>query len=204
MSDGQETTNSQEPEAPPSLITESTPPPSGIETPPTEKAAEEAPPPVLEDTPLSATDITIPEDLVIDETLRDEFIGLLNDKEKSPAERAQALVDLQVKAATAASEASSKAWTDMQTEWRDAVKADSDVGGDKLEPALGRVGKLISEYGSEELSSVLDLTGAGNNVHVIKFLDKMAQRLTEGGAFPGLPGGQQATAASRLFPSMKG
>jgi hypothetical protein len=128
----------------------------------------------------------------------------MNDKEMSPKDRANALVALQVKAAQAASEASSQAWSEMQTKWRDEVKADPEIGGEKLQPALGRVGKLLNEFGSEELSSVLDLTGAGNNIHVVKFLDKVAQKLTEGGAVPGLPSGQTTTAAQRLFPSMKG
>jgi hypothetical protein len=142
--------------------------------------------------------------VTLDEPTRDEFLAIMNDAEKSPTERVQALVDLHMKAAQAASEASSKAWDDMQTSWRDEVKADKDIGGDKLQPALARIGRLVSEYGTPELNSVFDLTGVGNNIHLIKFLDKIGSKLVEGDAVTGQPTAPKADAASRLYPSMKG
>lgn len=161
--------------------------------------------PIVEPPPVSADDITFPEEVVVSDELRDEFLGLLNDKEKSPKERAQALIDLQVKAAQAASEASSQAWADMQTEWQNAVKADPEIGGEKLQPTLGRIRTLLNEYGSPELDGVFNTTGAGNNIEVIRFLDRVAKKLTEGGpALAAAPTNAQPTAAQRLFPSMKG
>lgn len=151
---------------------------------------------------LVAADITFPEGVTVDEASRDEFLGILNNRELSPKEQAQALINLQMRTAQAASEASSNAWSEMQTQWREEVKADADVGGDKLQPALGRIGRLIDEYGSPEVSKIFDLTGAGNSVHVIKMLDKMAQKLTEGGHVSGSPTNQDQSAASRMYPSM--
>jgi hypothetical protein len=135
--------------------------------------------------PLTADDITFPDDVQVNEELRDEFLSI-------------------VKAAQAASEASSNAWTEMQNQWREEVKADPEIGGDKLQPALGRIGRLITEYGSDKLPAVFDLTGAGNNPEVIKFLDKIAAKLVEGGPVSGQPTSTKTDAASRLFPSMKG
>jgi hypothetical protein len=153
---------------------------------------------------LTVEDITFPDGVEVDETLRDEFLAVLNDRDKPVKEQAQALIDLQVKAAQAASEASSKQWGEMQTQWKDEVKADPDIGGEKLQPAIANIGKLIEQYGSTDLVKVLDFTGAGNNVHMIKFLAGMAEKLTEGTPTTGTPTNQQTDAAARMFPSMKG
>ena len=200
--------NSEPPSAdPPSLITSATPNQEGTPEQPIlpnePKQPEQAPDdsPIQEPQPLQPTDLTFPEGVEVDETLRDNFLSIVNDTELSPKDRAQALVDLQVKAAQAASEASSKAWEEMQTKWQDEVRADF---GDNLQPALGRIGRLIQEYGSDELNGVFGMTGAGNNIHMIKFLDNIASKLTEGGPVTGSPTNQEQSAASRLFPSMKG
>lgn len=215
MNEPNGTNNSEPPNDPPSLVTTPTPsptpdpntdpanPPEGDPQP---KEPEQKPDdsPIVEPPPVSADDLKFPEDVEVSDELRDEFLGLFNDKEKSPSERAQALVDLQIKAAREASEKASEAWSAMQTQWRDEVKADPEVGGDKLQPALGRINRLLTEYGTEELNGVMDLTGAGNNLHVVKFLDKVAKALTEGGPATGQPAQTAPSAASKMFPSMKG
>lgn len=193
--------NSPPPETPPA-----TPP---VETPPTEEPKslieppkDEAPPPA-EFVPLTAEDITFPDDFTVDETYRDEFLAAINNQELSAKERSQALTDLYVKAATAASEASSKAFADTQTAWQNEVKADPTVGGDKLTPTLSAISKLTTEYGSPELLEVFAATGAGNSLHVIKFLNNIANVLNEGKVVQGQPSSVETSAAERLFPSMK-
>lgn len=154
--------------------------------------------------PLTAENLTFGEGVEVDENLRDEFLGLLNDPESSPADRAQALLDLHMKTLQAASEASSQAWIDAQTAWQNEVRSADDIGGANLQATLGRVNRLVSEYGSPELLQVFDMTGAGNNVHVIRFLNNLAGQMTEGSPVSGTPAVQQPTAAQKMFPSMKG
>jgi len=154
--------------------------------------------------PLASTDLSFPEDVEVNSALVDEFLGVVNNPELDAKGRAQALIDLQVKAMREASEAGSQAFADMQKTWQDEVKADPAFTGEKLQPALGRIGRLLTEYGSEELNGVLDMTGAGNNLHVVRFLDNIAGKLVEGGPAFGAPRAQEASAAQRLFPSMKG
>lgn len=137
--------------------------------------------------PIAADALTIPDGMQVDDALRDEFLGLLNNREMTPVEQANALLALQGKALGLASEANSTAWSDMNTTWQTEVRNDPDIGGAKLEPALGRIAQLTKEFGSEELNAVFDLTGAGNNIHVIKFLDKIASAMTEGGHVLGNP-----------------
>lgn len=140
----------------------------------------------------------------VNETLRDEALSLFNNRELSPKEQLQGLIDLQAKVAKEASEAISETWTNTQKEWQDAVKADTEIGGDKLPTTLAAVNKLVTEYGNDELVEAFAVTGAGNNVHVIKFLNNVASKLLEGRPVSAAsPSSQGEDAASRLFPSMK-
>ena len=155
--------------------------------------------------PLTAEDITIPEGLEINEAIRDEALSIINNLELSPKEQLQSLIDLQGKLAKETSEAISETWATTQKAWQDEVKADTEIGGDKLPATLAAVNKLVTEYGSDKLVEAFALTGAGNNVHVIRFLNSIADKLLEGGAIPATaPTNQGGDAASRMFPSMKG
>lgn len=182
------------------------PTPNPNPTPPTDPAPADPAPSVTPEAPvaLSADDITLPEGFTLDEPLRDEFLGIMNNGELDAKGRSDALVGLYSKALTAASEANSNAWAETQTQWQEEVKADPTIGGAKLDATLTKVGKLVEEFGSDELRSAFDLTGAGNNVHVVKFLATLADKLTEGGFTGGNPTNVEPNAASKLFPSMKG
>lgn len=170
-----------------------------------EMKPEEKPEPVVVE-PVTADALKIPEGLTIPDENKTEFLEILNG-DLSPSDRANALIALQAKVMEKAQETDSTAWTKMQEDWQGEVKSDPDVGGAKLQPTLTNIGKLIDEYGSSELRDVFDLTGAGNNVHVIKFLNKIAGKLTEGGHEVGKPVqavDTEAAKAARMFPSMKG
>lgn len=154
--------------------------------------------------PLSAEDLSFGEDIEVDEELRGELLEVFNNPELDAKGRAQALVDLHVKAMQAAGEASAKQWSDTQEQWRNEVSADPEIGGEKLQPALDKIGRLVDEHGSQEFLNVMALTGAGNNVHVVKFLSKVAERLVEAGPVSGAPSTTEKSAAAKLFPSMEG
>lgn len=80
-----------------------------------------------------------------------------------------------------ASDAGSQAWNDMQTTWQNEART---TLGDAFEASMTDIGGLVQEFGSDELRQVMDLTGAGNNVHVIQFLAKVAGVLKEGRPTP--------------------
>ncbi len=193
------------------------PDPSLVNEPPKEEPPKEEPPkeepPKKEDEPPAAAEpltlenLTIPEGFEVQPELSTKFLEILNDGKMSLQDRANALLALHGETLNAASEAGSKAWEDMQTEWKDEAKADTEIGGAKLQPTIDNIGKLINEFGNDDLRNVFNLTGAGNNVHMIKFLNKIADVLTEGKFFKaGSPaGGDDPDAgAKRMFPSMKG
>jgi len=187
----------------PSLVNE----PPKDEPPKDEPPKDEPPkdePPVVE--PLKIEDFKAPEGFEIQPEMATEFLEILNGQ-MEPKDRAQALLDLHAKTISAALEKDSEAWDTLQTQWRDEAKNDPEIGGNKLQPTLTSIGKLLDEFGTKEVRTAFDMTGAGNNVHVIKFLNNIAAKLTEGGFTPGTgPRGDltEEEKAQRLFPSMKG
>lgn len=179
--------------------------PSSPQTPAApEQTQQQQTPAAPEFVPLAATDIKFPEGMTVADADRDSFLGILNNQEMTPSQKAQALVDLQAQVTQQASEAGSQAWADMQDQWVNEVRNDPDVGGQRFESSLTNIGKLIDEFGSDDLRAVMDITGAGNNVHVIKFLANVASRLTEGTQVSnGSPVKTEASIAETLYPSMK-
>ena len=172
-----------------------------IETPPAETETETETPATSE--PLTFDQITLPEGVEIDNDLATRFIDILNN-EATPQERAQALVDLQLETLRNASEANSQQWVATQEQWQNEVRTDPTIGGANLQPTLDRVNSLVTEYGTPALAEVFALTGAGNHVEVIKFLNNLATQLTEGEPVKGVPANIAESAAQKLFPSMKG
>jgi hypothetical protein len=153
---------------------------------------------------LTAEDLTFAPETSIDAGLRDEFLAVVNDRKLAPKELANKLVDLQAKAAQLQQAKSVEVYEQLQTEWQNEVRADKDVGGDKLEGVLGGISKVVDKYGSAELRQMMDLTGVGNNLHMVRFLNKVSAVLNEPGFVPGSPaGGVQKSAAELIYDKTK-
>lgn len=153
--------------------------------------------------PLATTDIKLPEGFEAAPEVQAKFVEILNDTKMTPAERANALVNLQAEATKTASERASQLWTDFNTAQQEETKADPVYGGPNLEGNLAKISTLINTHGTPELRQVMDDSGAGNSKHVVAFLTKIADLLGEGKPTPGLPAGGELTQAQRMYPSMK-
>lgn len=150
--------------------------------------------------------LTLPEGFELPEELGGEFTKLVNG-EMSPQERGQALLDLYVKQvedqAKAGAEAGAKAWADLNAQWRDEIKALPEFAG-KVDEELGATKQaLLAAGATPEFFKALDLTGAGNNSHIVQMFHKLTQHLREG---KGVSGGAKPmsarSAASIMYPSM--
>lgn len=179
----------------------------------TAKAAHEAAAPAkASDTPaapfvpLTVADFKLPDGLVADTPLQTEFLDILNDRTLAPKDLAQKLIDLQAKGLAQASEKNSSAWNDLQTNWKNEVNTDKDIGGDKLPAVLTRIDLGLKKFGSDETRKAFDMTGAGNNPAIIKFVNNILSALGEGtlvpGAKPGGIGTTEAQMAAKLYPTM--
>lgn len=167
--------------------------------------------------PLTLETLKFPEQVIPgDDPVKDEFLSIVNDDKLDSKGRAQALLDLYGKALTKASETGSQAWNDLQAKWEVDAKADPVIGGANLDPALANISKLIDQYSTgpdgkadpafaSQFRDALDLTGAGNNPAVIRFLSTVAKALVKEGTpvQPGSPGNSERTAAQILYPDMK-
>lgn len=154
--------------------------------------------------PLTVEDLVIPEGFEVVDEIRDKFLDVINDREMSANDRANALIELQAETIRQASERISEAWTQQRKAWVEEVKADPEIGGDKLEPTMGKISKLLNEFGDPNLrEQVFDITGAGDHPLMIKFLAKVADALSEGTPVSGDAGGDKLSLAERMYPSMK-
>lgn len=193
------------PADPPSLVNQTppaTPETPSAETPKVEGEAPKAETPAAPE-PITWDTIKLPENFVVEDADRDAVLGIMNDDKLSGTERLQKLVDMQAGLAQRGAEAQLKQWNDLQQTWQDTVRADPDIGGDKLEPTLGAISKLVDKYGSPELRPALDATGAGNHPAVVKFLANVAKDLGEGQPVLGAAPTSKESLADRMYPSMK-
>ncbi len=156
--------------------------------------------------PLTPESLTIPEGFTVDEPLRDEFLTLVNNRELSEADRANGMLGLFNKAQQALETRGVETFNAQVETEQNLVKADPTLGGAALPATIAQIGKLMEEFGSPELRTLLDTTGAGNSLHMVRFLHTLAGKLTEGSIQPPgtPPAANEASVASRLFPSMKG
>lgn len=152
--------------------------------------------------PFKVEEIKLPDGIEADKALQDGFVKLVNEH-GIPRSAAAALIDLQANAMKAASEANSKLWNDTQEKWQNESKADSEIGGDKLQPALTSISKLVDHYGGTPLREALDVTGAGNHPIVIKAFAKIAKDLGESYFVSGSATNTPQSAADRIYGTAK-
>ena len=158
--------------------------------------------PASEDITLDA--LSLPEGFDADSPLAGEFLEILNAFEPGDAkEVGNALLDMHARMTADTNER----WLAMQDEWRQEIEADPKYGGTNLEPALGEVSKSITEFArlhggdvaENSLREAFEMTGAGNNPHVIKYLIWMTNQLSEGTPLSGQPAGGDIPRADKLY-----
>lgn len=157
----------------------------GEGTPESEDAAkpegEKPPPPVL--TAESYADLKIGEEFTVDETA----LGAAKDifaEAQVPPEAAQKLLDLytsNIKAATeAAQKATQESFTALNTKWATETNALPEFQGEAKKQTLAILGRTMDEFGSPEAREAFNLTGAGNNPHIVRYILSLAQAVVEG------------------------
>jgi hypothetical protein len=169
-----------------------------------EKPEGEKPDPALDTkaNPFKAEEIEFSSaDVSIDPEIGNAFAEVVN-KHGIPRNAVAELVALQEKTMQANSEASSRAWKDVQAAWVDEVTKDAEIGGKNWPQVQSKIGQLIDTHGSPELREAFDLTGAGNNPAIVRFMSKIANVLSESGHISaGMPSTAPKTAAEILYPN---
>jgi len=63
--------------------------------------------------------------------------------------------------------------------WLNELKADKEIGGDKLNQHVEPAKRLVDKFGSESFKKTLDETGLGNHPELVRFLSGIAKAVGE-------------------------
>ena len=100
-------------------------------------------------------------------------------------EQAQKFIDLAVSREKAQAESGLRAFVDLQNKWVSEIKADPDIGGERLQATIASATRAIDRLAVPGLREALDLTGAGNNPAIVKAFARIGQMISEDRFRPG-------------------
>jgi hypothetical protein len=100
-------------------------------------------------------------------------------------EQAQKFIDLAVSREQAAARKGAQAFVDLQNRWVSEIKADPDIGGNRLAASLASASRAIDRLAVPGLREALNLTGAGNHPAVVKAFVRLGQMISEDRFLPG-------------------
>lgn len=144
-----------------------------------------------------AYEFKMPDGVELDKAAADEFSAIAKEMGLNQ-EQAQKVADVGAKMAQRHAEAHAR-----QVEaWVGEVKADKEIGGDKLDENLGVARKALDAFGTPELRDLLNASGMGNHPAVIKAFYKVGKAISEDGFVKGSPPGASTDPAKTMFPSM--
>ena len=109
-------------------------------------------------------------------------------------EQAQKLVDAYPKILAGVQQRQADAWQAQTEEWAATVKADKEIGGDKLTANLGVAQRALDTFGTPELKEYLNGTGLGNHPELVKAFVKVGKAMSEDGVVTGKESGQRSAA----------
>ena len=128
-------------------------------------------------------DFKLPDGVTVDEGQMTTLKETLAQANVSP-EIGQSLLDLHVAELNRSAEAFAKAqaeqWAETVNTWKAELEADQEFSGENKQKVTAAIGQALDEYGSLEARQAFDLTGAGMNPHIVRFVHNMAKALQEG------------------------
>ncbi|OKX10330.1 hypothetical protein AWP89_07880 [Escherichia coli] len=87
-----------------------------------------------------------------------------------------------------------EAWQKTTEQWAADVKADKEIGGDKLISNLSAAQRALDQFGTPELKEYLNTTGLGNHPDLVKTFVKIGKAMSEDGMVTGGNEGQRSAA----------
>lgn len=110
-------------------------------------------------------------------------------------EQAQKMVDLYgTKIMPMVQQQQVEAWQKTTEQWAADVKADKEIGGDKLTGNLSAAQRALAQFGTPELKEYLEGTGLGNHPELVKAFVKIGKAMSEDGMVTGKESGQRSAA----------
>ena len=179
--------------------------PEGSQTPETADAPAANPPPAMAEASMLAAadtaasiptdgstvpeavtyeDFKLPEGATVDGETLDRARSLFSEA-RLPQEQAQKFIDLAVSRDQAAAQKGVQAFVDLQHKWVSEIKADREIGGDRLTASMASAARAIDRLGVPGLKEALNLTGAGNHPAIVKAFVRLGQMVSEDRFMPG-------------------
>lgn len=144
-----------------------------------------------------AYEFKAPDGVELDKDATTAFTAIAKDLKLAP-DAAQKVVDIAVGMQQRAVEAHTK----QVAEWADQVKADKELGGDKLPQTLATAQKAMA-LGPPELKQLLNDSGLGNHPAMVRFMHAVGKALSEDRFVPSTGGAPSSPDdASRFYPTM--
>lgn len=109
-------------------------------------------------------------------------------------EQAQKLVDVYPKILAGVQQRQAETWQQTTEQWAADVKADKEIGGDKLPSNLSAAQRALDQFGTPELKEYLNTTGLGNHPDLVKTFVKIGKAMSEDGMVTGGNDGQRSAA----------
>ncbi|MEG5448898.1 peptidase [Enterobacter kobei] len=110
-------------------------------------------------------------------------------------EQAQKMVDLYgTKILPMVQQHQAETWQKTTEQWAADVKADKEIGGDKLTANLSAAQRALDQFGTPELKEYLEGTGLGNHPELVKAFIKIGKAMSEDGMVDGSNQGQRSAA----------
>ena len=139
-----------------------------------------------DDAPESYADFDMPEGIEVDQELLGKALPVFKELNLSQ-DQAQKLVDLQAQTAQETTEALSQQHVDTVNDWKTALHADKEIGGDNLNQSLADAKLFLKTHGDAETIKYLDESGLSNHPGLLKMFSKSGSLMREDN-----PGGNNA------------
>lgn len=128
----------------------------------------------------------VAEGLELDQALVEQFTPVAKELGLSN-EQAQKLVDLYGSQIQAQHKAAVEAWHGQISAWGASVKADKEIGGENLQPAIRAAESVLEKFGTPELKAILGAPsaenpkgmGLGNHPEVMRVLVRIGKEFNE-------------------------
>lgn len=156
------------------------------------------------ETPETYEAFTFPEGVQVDEAVLAQATPIFKDVGLNQ-EQAQKLVSLYAGMQQEAAAQQIAGFNQVKNDWKAAIKADPEFGGDKLKNTVGDAMTVIGKFGDKELLSDLKEWGWANHPGLIRLLARVKANLSEDTlvtADTTAQPGAQRSAAEVLWPSM--
>lgn len=142
----------------------------------------------------------IPEGFTVTDDQSARLVSIINDNKGDLGGTVKGLLSYYTELATAASTELAEQFNSLQTRMQDEVRNDPTFGGEKLPESLRVSKEVATRFGGADFLQMLSVTGAGNSLAMVRFLNEVAKFApAEGKPVTGAPSAPPKTLEARLW-----